>query len=270
MIKFVVGHNAKEMMIHTVLVAEQSLALNSLVNGLMKGAQEGVIWKDVDEQTFALFAEFVYTGEYTLLVVEDHATGSGIVPPHLIESTLSGLEPISKKKKNFKVKPTSFAPKPTKFQDLVYRSPTITTPPPTFTHSLRSPTGTTPDGYPNTNLLAHARLYVLAERYDIKKLESLALQKLHATLSQSNPSAAAYHRDVMVLIRYTYENTLSREHEDELRMLVSCYVADEGSKAIAQSKQCLDLIEEVGAFARDLVSALLARMETRSSLDSWG
>lgn len=31
-IKFVAGNNEKEMMIHTVLVAEQSLALNSLVN----------------------------------------------------------------------------------------------------------------------------------------------------------------------------------------------------------------------------------------------
>lgn len=203
--------------------------------------------------------------------MEDHATGSGIVPPPLIESTLDKLEPISKKKKSLKVKSTSFAPKSTNFRDLAYRSPTITTPPPTSTHYLRSPTGTTPDGYPNTNFLAHARLYVLAERYDIKKLKSLALQKLHATLSQSNPSTTAYHRDVIVLIRYTYEKTLSRSrgYEDELRMLVSCYVADEGSKAIAQSKQCLDLIEEVGAFARDLVSALLARMEIRSSLNSW-
>lgn len=121
---------------------------------------------------------------------------------------------------------------------------------------MRSLADTFPDGYPNVILLAHARLYVLAEIYNIKKLKSLALQKLHAILSQSNPYEAAYHRDVMVLIRYTYENTLSREHKDELRMLVSCYVADE--KAIAGSKQCLDLIEQVGAFARDLVSELLA------------
>ncbi len=63
----------------------------------------------------------------------------------------------------------------------------------------------------------------------------------------------------MVLVRYTYENTPSREqHKDELRQLVTCYVADEGSKAIARSKHCLDLIEEVGAFARDLVSELVA------------
>lgn len=226
----------------------------------MKEAQDKVvIWKDVDEQTLALFAEFVYTGGYTLPVVEDQATGSGTEPPHPTESTPDKLEQSSKKKKSSILKSEQVPePKRTRFQDLFYRSSAISTPPPTSIHSLRSPADTPPDGYPNANLLAHARLYVLAEIYDMKKLKSLALQKLHAILSQFHPYGAAYHRDVMVLIRYTYENTLSREHKDELRMLLSCYLADEGSKAVAQSKQCLDLIEEVGAFARDLVSELLA------------
>lgn len=66
MTKFAVGIFGKQMLLHTVLVAEQSLALDSMVNGPMKGAQNKVVnWNDVDEQTFALFAEFVYTGEYT-------------------------------------------------------------------------------------------------------------------------------------------------------------------------------------------------------------
>lgn len=260
MIRFVVGQNAKEMVMHSVLVAEQSLALNSLINGLMKEAQEkGLIWRDVDEQTFALFAEFVYSGGYTLPVVEDHATVSCFVPPHLIESTLA---PISKKKKSPN-RDYGLNPNRTKFQNLVYRSPTKKTSSPTFTHSLHSPTVISPDGPPN--LLAHARLYVLAQQYDIKTLKFLALQKLHATLSQFNRSTAVCRGDVMDLIRYTYENTLPREQKDELRTLVSCYVADGGSTAIARSKQCLDLIEEVGAFARDLVSELLADREERDS-----
>lgn len=50
------------MTIHTVLVAEQSLALDSMVNGSMKEAQDKVvIWKEVDIQTFALFSEFAHT-----------------------------------------------------------------------------------------------------------------------------------------------------------------------------------------------------------------
>lgn len=79
-IEFVVGDNAKQMMIYTLLVAEQSSALNSLVNGLMTEAQDKVfIWKDLDEQTFALFVGFFYPGGYTLRVVEYQTTRSGIV-----------------------------------------------------------------------------------------------------------------------------------------------------------------------------------------------
>ena len=42
-IKFVVGKEEKEMMMHTVLVAEQSRALRSLVNGPMKEAQNNTV-----------------------------------------------------------------------------------------------------------------------------------------------------------------------------------------------------------------------------------
>lgn len=84
-IKFVVGKQEKEMMMHTILVAEQSRALKSLVNGPMKEAQNNtVIWKDINEQTFALFAEFVYTGRYTLPIMEENqVTGSGVKSPPL-------------------------------------------------------------------------------------------------------------------------------------------------------------------------------------------
>ena len=240
------------MILHTVLVAEQSLALNSMVNGPMKEAQDKVvIWKDVDEQIFALFAEFVYTGEYTLPEgIEDQAQGSSDLeypPPPLIESTTDESEHSFIKRRR-RVVPEQR--KRTKFWDLGYRSPAI---------PLAIPAGKMPGKYPNPNFLIHARLYVLAERYDIRKLKSLALRNLHTNLSEYRPYGEVYYRDIMVLVRYTYENTPSREqHKDELRQLVTCYVADKGSKAIARSKHCLDLIEEVGAFARDLVSELVA------------
>ena len=56
------------MMIHTALVAAQSAALQSLVNGSMKEAQTGSVqWEGVDMETFTAFAEYIYTGEYTPL-----------------------------------------------------------------------------------------------------------------------------------------------------------------------------------------------------------
>lgn len=53
------------MMIHTALVAEQSPALESMVNGSMQEATSGtVIWEDVAKDTFGRFAQFVYAGDY--------------------------------------------------------------------------------------------------------------------------------------------------------------------------------------------------------------
>jgi hypothetical protein len=54
------------MTIHTALVAEQSPTLRNLVVGFMEEAQTGTaVWEDTDEGTFARFAQFVYTGDYT-------------------------------------------------------------------------------------------------------------------------------------------------------------------------------------------------------------
>lgn len=54
------------MTMHTALVAVQSPALRNLVSGSMEEAQTGkAIWEDTSEETFALFAQFVYTGDYT-------------------------------------------------------------------------------------------------------------------------------------------------------------------------------------------------------------
>lgn len=251
-------------MLHAVLVAEQSLALDSMVNGPMKEAQDKVvIWKDVDEQIFALFAEFVYTGEYTLPAggVEDQS-------PLPIESSTVELEHgygyAKKSKKKIlnavsvqaQLLPGQQSPqKRTKFRDLIHQSPTPAS------QVVAIPANKMPGKHPNPNFLIHARIYVLAERYDIRKLKSLALSNLHANLSEYCPFGEVFYRDVVALVRYAYENTPTREKaedEDQLRRLVTCYVADEGSKAIARSKPCLDLIEEVGAFARDLVSEVLA------------
>lgn len=46
-------------------MAAQSASLRGLVTGSMEEANSGkVVWEDVDEDTFVLFAEFVYTGDY--------------------------------------------------------------------------------------------------------------------------------------------------------------------------------------------------------------
>lgn len=244
-------------MIHTVLVAEQSWAFKRLLKESMEeGQNRVVIWKDIDEQTFALFAEFVYTGGYTPPDGEIKATGSGIGCPYLIDSITDKPEQSSTKVKG-SISKAVHEKKRTEFRDLVYGPPATSTTPPTPAHSLRSLEDNSPPDYSNDNFLDHARVYVLAELYGVEKLKFLALQKLHVDLSNSYPYGEAYYRDVTALIKYAYENTLRRVPKDELRMLVARYVADEVSKVVVRSEHCYDLLQAAGDLARDVIEATL-------------
>lgn len=163
-IKFVVGKEEKEMMMHTVLVAEQSRALRSLVNGPMKEAQNNtVIWKDINEQTFALFAEFVYTGRYTLPIMEEiQVTGSGVKSPPLTDRIITGKQEQSSKKR--KASSLEVVPKSKRTK---YESPAVSAPPLNPKHLLHRATDESPS---NDATLVHARLYVLADKYGITEL----------------------------------------------------------------------------------------------------
>ena len=101
--------------------------------------------------------------------------------------------------------------------------------------------------------LGHARLYVLADKYDIELLKALALNKLHETLCKFYLSKARY-GDVVELVRYAYESTPSRMPRDALRELAIQYVGE--AREVAKSEQGLNLIEQNGQFARDLFSVV--------------
>lgn len=201
-----------------------------------------------------MFAEFVYPGGYTPPGGEIKATGSSIGFPSLVDSITDEPEQSSNEEKGSTLK-AEHEEKRANFRNLT------STPPPNSTHEFRSPADKFPREYPNANFLVHARVYVLAELYGIKKLKFLALQKLHVDLSNSYPFGEAHYRDVAVLIKYAYENTLWRQPKDELRMLVSRYVADEGSRAFRLSRQFYGQLEGASEFARDQVAVILANCD---------
>ncbi|KAK3943386.1 hypothetical protein QBC46DRAFT_377696 [Diplogelasinospora grovesii] len=63
--KFLVGPDLKAAFIHRGLVSQLSAPLRALTTGDMKESHEGcVTWDDVDEDVFARFAQFAYTGAY--------------------------------------------------------------------------------------------------------------------------------------------------------------------------------------------------------------
>lgn len=260
MFTFLVGAEQIPMMIHTVLVAEQSPALESLVNGSMQEATSGaVIWEDVEEDTFGRFAQFVYAGDYDTpchTTMEDHSQLPPLdkaeeQPDITSESTLlkGGCDvPDSIPKKSLKSK------KALGFSELRYPGPTR--PNPFNMRKQPRQNKSSKEDY-RPIFLAHARLYVLGEKYGIKTLKAKVLQKLHLTLCHFTLYKACV-GGVVDLIRYTYANTPSLRCMDQLRELVIHFVTDKSSDLVG-SKKFLALVEEGGPFSRDLVALMLEK-----------
>ncbi|KAF4634738.1 hypothetical protein G7Y89_g3366 [Cudoniella acicularis] len=100
--KFIIGEEidgkATEFFVHEDAVAQLSPSLRALMKGEMEEAQMGcTIWEDVSKETFERFAQFAYTGDYTVpearkrIVVEKGSTTNDSTPA----VSLSNLNEVS-------------------------------------------------------------------------------------------------------------------------------------------------------------------------------
>lgn len=103
--------------------------------------------------------------------------------------------------------------------------------------------------------LCHAKLYVVADTYDIPSLKQLSLHRLHVTLKEFTlyPSRM---EDIATLARYVFENTLPEEKiRDMITLYYACIVED------AQKHDGLEsLIKEIPDFAFGLINRLSDRL----------
>jgi hypothetical protein len=101
--------------------------------------------------------------------------------------------------------------------------------------------------------LAHARLYVLAEKYLIEPLKELTLYKLHKTLLSFSLYLSRVN-EILELARYVFCNEYTPDitgdgKGDELRRLVVEYIVCE-IDTIGKTRAFFDLLEEGGSFVR--------------------
>ncbi|PNP39951.1 hypothetical protein TGAMA5MH_08217 [Trichoderma gamsii] len=214
---FVVGQGEKEHTIHSALVASQSAALDALINGGMKESIERrVIWKDVDEESFIRFSQFVYTGDY------DGATPSKHEPEGKTSSQIAYTYPsngFGKKAGLFGMAEQVAMTKKRllwdKFQAL-YPLPSPAAAPSSEASSV----------YDYTDVfLGHAKMYVFADYHGIEPLQILALGKLRQVLTSFTVRVESYD-DITQLVRYSFEHTVDKKgQEDRLRSLLCLYAA---------------------------------------------
>ncbi|MCJ1412338.1 hypothetical protein MMC19_006432 [Ptychographa xylographoides] len=98
--------------------------------------------------------------------------------------------------------------------------------------------------------LAHARLYVFAEKYGVENLKSLTLHYLHKTLLTFKLYESRI-ADILELIWFACSDENTPSKDDELRSLVIHYVACEDAN-MTKSEDFLTLLEDGGPFVREL------------------
>jgi hypothetical protein len=207
--------------VHAEPLARLSRTLNTLINGNMVEAKTGMVdWSDIDEETFLRFCEFAYVQDYT--------------PPRYSDSDNNEVEKEEdreksktfRKSKTFKKEsPSGFGDFPIRrcgLQELIKAHNPLSEddyPVPSSILSFRRQFEPVPNTAPHRDiapvLLGHARLYLLANKYNVQELENLVLHKLCHILKESELHEAQI-AGVMELVRFTYENTPNYQHEDDI------------------------------------------------------
>ncbi|KAL6864587.1 hypothetical protein J3F83DRAFT_143103 [Trichoderma novae-zelandiae] len=99
--------------------------------------------------------------------------------------------------------------------------------------------------------LSHAKLYVLADKYDIPKLRQLCLHYLHATLMTFNLHQDSV-EDIVNLVKYSFKNTVEK---DKLRNLLVQYSAC-FTREITKSVFWQDLVAECPEFGSEMAKEI--------------
>ncbi|PTB63665.1 hypothetical protein BBK36DRAFT_1125998, partial [Trichoderma citrinoviride] len=257
-ITFLIGPEKKRFTMHKIAVATLSKSLDQLVNGPMKEAQNRcVCWEDTDEKTFIRFGEWAYTGGYKAEGSEILLDSSQIATSDQDPSPVTKQEPIAKSLATLfqMIDPAqhcgravgSYPPVQSMVAQFVTNAEYIF---PTPVRRLSRTNKESCEVYTQV-FLCHAKLYVLADKYDIPELRKLSLHNLHETLIHFT----LYHDrigDIISLVRYSFENTV--EH-DKLRSLLIQYCACY-TKEITKGKDLQELITECPDFAYGMLKEL--------------
>lgn len=254
----------------------------------MSEAKEGCAFLEgVDESTFVRFSEFAYTEDYVSPDPEvrlENPRGPNrcasiygkakngnerkkflpgpddlfFVDPPAYSDSSDGITPMKRKReiirKVAKAKSPVIAGRPDKSE--------------LYNRFKRKEYGISDSAFKNREtsdnyseiFLCHARLYVFADRYAIAPLRSLSLHKLHQILLGFTLNDERID-DVVNLIQYTYSNTVSlSESTDDLRILVTLYAAHQ-VEMLGRNDNFSSLLEEHGAFGKDLLKQMLGRLD---------
>ncbi|KAK3348811.1 hypothetical protein B0T25DRAFT_632492 [Lasiosphaeria hispida] len=255
--KFTIGPNKREFVMHSALVAAQSRAFGRFVNSGFKEAEEfHTELKSVSEETFVLFSQYAYTGDYELLelnprprvdVQEVEAAVRCYDSPLAAEPEPAvdpgwGLEVTGKKRKKKQSVPKYTYSRTDLWKDFTLACAIAVEPPP------KRPGAVVDNG---NVLLSHAQLYVFANCYGISRLSELSFDRLGKALLEMKVTAELV-ADIIELLSYCYDEPTPERLRNHLVLYAAC-MADE----LWSNIQFKELVTTHGDFAAALLGVMI-------------
>ena len=239
-----------------------------MINGHLSEAQQGfAILEDVDEGTFVRFIRWAYSKDYPAPehTLVESSNDTSAQRPTTETSNAGSFDDIGwgswtttkgKKKKNTGHSSSSKGSLRESFiiqYDLLSLGRSVD---PSFPgpRSNRAPE----EDYTEV-FLAHARMYVFAEKYDIQPLRTLALLKLHHTLSIFTlfPERVG---DIMTLLKYVYMNTAEAvDGNEDIRTMLAHYIGCE-METLTKDGEIKDLMLDNGDMLGDFLKMFALRV----------
>ncbi|KAG4441648.1 hypothetical protein IFR05_002855 [Cadophora sp. M221] len=276
MFKFTVGQNVDGELttfsVHEEAIAALSQPLHTLMrSGLSESETGHAIWEDVSKDTFVRFAQFAYTGDYSVpaLATRETAVLDGekiadaeqiaVAIPAYVYVSEDEVEPFGggygekpeKKKKGKKGLVKEESPPDTawvRFQEAITEFPTFRK---NSVYQYDPPSSFEPDKSYSSAFIGHASLWVMGNYRLVDSLKILALYKLHSTLAIFRITEKNV-GDVVDLVRYAYseEGAGIEEGTSGLRNLVCLFLVIH-QRALCQDDGFMDLLGEGGQFVKD-------------------
>jgi len=230
---------------HSALVSAQSSAFDRLANGAFKEAAEFHAALDsTSEETFILFAQYAYTGSYSVLKIDSNPVAktnkvlrnspelvwpeSELImedpapEPEAEREDMWGFSSRTKKEKKRKKSIELGASDPCRYDKAALWGD--------FTKACSiavDPASPRPGAvsYDGNVLLSHARLYVFADCYGIPRLADMSMHHLSQELLKLNvtPEVAT---NIIELLRYAYEEPSPESLRNHLALYAACKASE--------------------------------------------
>lgn len=228
---------------HSALVSAQSSAFERLANGAFKEAAEFHAALDsTSEETFILFAQYAYTGNYSVLKIDSNpvAKTKKVLrnPPELVwpEPELPedpAPEPEARQEDIWGFSTTKKKKKGKNFMELEASDPCRYDKAALWGDFTKAcsiavdPASPRPGAvsYDGNVLLSHARLHVFADCYGIPRLADMSMHRLSQELLKLNV-APDVGTDIVELLRYAYEEPAPESLRNHLALYAACKASE--------------------------------------------